>query len=512
MDATAEPRIKEPPETVGRPPTILAGRYQVDLTAPLGGGGMALVYRGRDLRARRDVALKTLRVEYRQDPESRARFRQEARVMAFLSHPNIARVFDVHEDPEASWVVLEYVRGPSLKQVLAERGALRLGEVADILDQIAAALAHVHGQGLVHLDVKPQNLIREPNGTVKLIDFGLAQPAGRTQESINGTTFGTAAYLAPEQAGGEPVDAATDVYALGCVVYELLTGQPPFPGSGPGTIKNDVIRAHLDTPPPPPSRARPDLDLPRWVDDVVLWALAKQPTNRYRGALSFARVFRSGVNGEGIDSISTTAPMALVDVPLARRAVPTIPATRSVVAPAPAPTRFVPPPNTPPSSASRAPMSGAYRVGGRVARRLRRLRRPLWRLTVLFAAANIVLATVVYGSQGADGLAGRDPVLEPGARAEVNTEQLNVRLAPDATSAIQITLERDAGLTLSGPSAADGAGLVWWPVEVPLGDLTLEGFVWAEGIRAAPNRPDWVETALDRADAMVDPVREALRL
>ncbi|CAA9534652.1 MAG: serine/threonine protein kinase, partial [uncultured Thermomicrobiales bacterium] len=461
-------------------------------------------------RARREVALKTLRAEYRRDPESRARFRQEARVMAFLSHPNIAKVYDVHEDPEASWVVLEYVPGRSLKQVLAERGALRLGEVADILDQIAGALAHVHAQGLVHLDIKPQNLILEPNGTVKLIDFGLAQPAGRTQESINGTTFGTAAYLAPEQAGGEPVDAATDVYALGCVVYELLTAQPPFPGTGPGTIKNDVIRAHLDTPPPPPSRARPDLDLPRWVDDVVLWALAKQPTNRYRGAASFARVFRAGVNGEGIDSISTTAPMALVDVPLARRAVPTIPAARPVVASAPATA-----PASQPAASGRiarpAPLAAAYRAGGRAAKRGRRLRRSLWRLTVLFAAANLVLAAILYLSQGADALVGRDPVLQPGARAEVVTDQLNVRLAPDPNSPIQITLERDATVSIGGPSEP-GADLVWWPVTVPRGDLTLRGYVWAEGIRAAPDRPAWVDGAMERAGGATEFVRDALRL
>ena len=157
--------------------------------------------------------------------------------MAFLDHPNVAKVYDLLDEGEAPWAVLEFVPGRSLKDVVGDRGALPPAEVADLLDQIASALDHVHDRKLVHLDIKPQNLLLTPDGLVKLIDFGLAQPAGSTQELIGGTTFGTAAYLSPEQAAGEPVDCTADVYALGCVVYELLTGQPPFLAESQSEIK-----------------------------------------------------------------------------------------------------------------------------------------------------------------------------------------------------------------------------------------------------------------------------------
>ncbi|MER3436923.1 MAG: hypothetical protein C4346_04560, partial [Chloroflexota bacterium] len=272
---------------------VVAGHYELDLEAPLGSGGMALVFRGRDLRMRRVVALKTLRPEYRRDPETRARFRREARTMAFLRHPHVARVFDLYEDEDAPWVVLEYVPGQSLKEIVRERGPLPLPEIAGILEQVADALGHLHDQGLVHLDVKPQNLILTPEGIVKLIDFGLAQQAGGPQETVGGFTFGTAAYLSPEQACGEVVDASTDVYALGCVIYELLTGQLPFGGDA-APDKHHVIRARLDRDPEPPSATRPDLHLPPWVDRVVLKALARHPQDRYHDVREFSRDFRAG--------------------------------------------------------------------------------------------------------------------------------------------------------------------------------------------------------------------------
>ena len=185
--------------------------------------------------------------------------------------------------------------------MIADRGALPPAEVAELLDQIAAALEHVHERKLVHLDIKPQNLLLTPDGLIKLIDFGLAQPAGSTQELIGGTTFGTAAYLSPEQAAGEPVERSADVYALGCVVYELLTGQPPFLAESQSEIKNDVIRAHIERDPVPPSKARPDLGLTSGIDEVVLWALAKSPADRFTGAVTFANIFRGAVDAMGAE-------------------------------------------------------------------------------------------------------------------------------------------------------------------------------------------------------------------
>src|SRR5262245_25892006 len=188
---------------------VVAGHYSVDLDHLLGQGGMALVYLGRDLRTRREVALKTLRTEYRYDPETRARFRREARTMAFLSHPNVIKVYDLFEDDDAPWAVMEFAHGRSLKAEIAERGSFSIEETARLLDHSAVALDHLHGRELVHLDVKPQNLIVTPGLDVKLIDFGIAQRSGQAQEMIGGSAFGTAAYLSPEQACGEPVSVQT---------------------------------------------------------------------------------------------------------------------------------------------------------------------------------------------------------------------------------------------------------------------------------------------------------------
>jgi serine/threonine-protein kinase len=181
----APPRAVPGAAAVGSATTI-AGRYEIDLETPLGVGGMALVYRGKDLRTRRDVAVKTLRPEYRREPETRARFRREARLLAFLAHPNVVRVFDFVEDRGASWVVLEHVTGRSLKDLIAERGPFPPADAARLIEQTASALGHLHARGLVHLDVKPQNLLLTDDRRLKLIDFGLAQPAGQPQEAIGG--------------------------------------------------------------------------------------------------------------------------------------------------------------------------------------------------------------------------------------------------------------------------------------------------------------------------------------
>lgn len=318
MDAPAtEPRD---------PRTTIGGRYAIDLEAPLGSGGMCLVYRGQDLRTRQEVAVKTLRLEYRRDPEIRARFRREARLIAFLAHPNVIRVVDFVDDRGTSWVVLEHVPGRTLQEVIETDGPLSLDDVANILDQAASALSHLHGRGLVHLDVKPQNLILSDDGNLKLIDFGLAQPAGGPQATISGRTFGTVGYLAPEQLRGETVSGSADVYALGSVAYELLTGVPPYPPPASGEVTNSMIRARLSQMPTPPSLVNPAVNLPSWVDDVVLWALAHDPGARYGSAVAFAHIFRAGLDG---DPLPETAPPATLP-PIEVESAPIIPISERV--------------------------------------------------------------------------------------------------------------------------------------------------------------------------------------
>jgi tRNA A-37 threonylcarbamoyl transferase component Bud32 len=453
-------RIAPPEDELNQ---VVAGHYSVDLDHLLGQGGMALVYFGRDLRTRREVALKTLRLEYRHDPETRARFRREARTMAFLKHPNVARVYDLYEDADGPWAVLEYVPGRSLKEIVQEAGPLDPGWTSAVLDQVASALAHLHSHGLVHLDVKPQNLLMSEDGTVKLIDFGLAQPAGAIQESISGSTFGTAAYLAPEQASGEPVDVTTDVYALGCVVYELLTGRPPFEPTGQKELKNEIIRAHLDQMPTAPTLARPDLRLPAWIDDTVLWALAKRPEDRYHDVQTFAQMFRSGLEQTGpivtgrnglltteiIDTVPVWTPEPLVQ---------------------------------PRPSVSRRAAGGLYRAGGRVARRSTRFRRAMWRLVGAVAAANLMLAALVWYDQGELPGLGSAGHLEPGTTANVVTDGLNVRSGPGLDAPILAIVSEGDEVVITGDSTTI-ASEDWWPVQIVLNGQSINGHVWEKGIK-----------------------------
>ncbi len=456
---------------------IVAGHYELELEAPLGSGGMALVYRGRDLRTRRVVALKTLRPEYRRDPETRARFRREARTMAFLRHPSVARVYDLYEDEQAPWVVLEYVPGQSLKDLVRQKGPLPLEDIAEILEHVADALGHLHERGMVHLDVKPQNVIQTPEGTIKLIDFGLAQGAGVPQETVGGLTFGTAAYLAPEQACGEPVTAGTDVYALGCVVYELLTGQPPFEPNG-AADKHDVIRARLESDPTPPSALRPELSLPAWVDTVVLRALARDPANRYDDVREFARRFRAGVNGASVSEATTnhtTLPASLTDESASRRWTATNLAGRATGA--------------------------LYRAGGRRLRHATAIRRLLWRGVLLLAVANAILAGLLYIESGSiPGIISASSATGQSNQLRVTVpEGLNVRSAPGFDAPTITVAAEGTSLLATGPEVeADGA--TWWPIAYEVDGERVDGYVWAGGVeRVREESKAWYEELIERA-------------
>ena len=299
------------------PRITIAGRYAVDLQTPPASAGVAVAYEGRDLRTRDPVVVKTLRLEYRGDPEMRARFRREARLLQFLSHPNVIRALAFSEERGAPWLVLERIRGRSLREEIAMGAPFAPEEVMPLLQGIAAALDHLHARGLAHLDVRPENVIVTPDGEVKLIDFGVAQAAGAMQESADGVALDSVAYLAPEQVCGEPVSAATDVFALGCVVYELLTGRTPFVSAEEPAARNAAIRARLEQAPVPPSIARGGDALPAWVDDVVLGALERDPRQRYGSAGSFAAVFHAGVEGD-ID-VETGRPRRRVEPPPSRQ-------------------------------------------------------------------------------------------------------------------------------------------------------------------------------------------------
>ena len=206
--------------------TVAAGRYAVERT--LGHGGMAVVYLARDAELGRLVAVKVLADHVAGDESFRARFLREARLAARLSHPNVVQVYDAGEEDGVPFIVMEYIPGATLADLLAARGKLPAPEAAEIARQAALGLEHAHAAGLVHRDVKPQNLLVRTDGVVKIADFGIARAAESSRLTQLGTILGTAAYLSPEQALGGSVGPAADVYSLGAVLYEALTGRPPF--------------------------------------------------------------------------------------------------------------------------------------------------------------------------------------------------------------------------------------------------------------------------------------------
>jgi serine/threonine protein kinase len=236
---------------------ILDGRYQ--LGSLLGAGGMARVNLATDRVLERQVAVKVLSPSDAQDPVFVERFRREARAAARLSHPNIVAVFDSGSDADQPYLVMEYVPGQSLAQLLARQGRLAPRRAVELAIQVCAALAAAHAQGLVHRDIKPANVLVSPDGQVQVSDFGIVKAAAATTLTGTGTVLGTAAYLSPEQAQGGPVDARSDLYGLGCVLYELLCGSPPF-GSGADRSPVAVATRHVSEPPEPPSARNPQVD------------------------------------------------------------------------------------------------------------------------------------------------------------------------------------------------------------------------------------------------------------
>ncbi len=260
-------------------PPILGGRYE--LRRRLAQGGMATVYIARDRQLDRQVALKMLHPQFAADPTFAERLRREARAAAGLSHPNIVGVYDWGRQGERYFIVMEYVSGHSLAEIIAARGPLGPQASAAIAFEVAAALAFAHRAGIVHRDVKPQNVLLSNDGHVKVTDFGIATMMGGGPSlglTETGTVVGTAAYLSPEQAQGEPTDARSDLYSLGVVLYEMLAGHPPFRGDTPIS----VAYQHVQDPPVPLGEIAGGVPPP--LESITMRLLAKDPDDRYERA------------------------------------------------------------------------------------------------------------------------------------------------------------------------------------------------------------------------------------
>jgi len=294
------------PQVVGE---IVAERYELEEL--VGAGGMSSVYKARDALLERHVALKILHEHYTDDEEFVERFKREARAVAQLSHPNIVTVIDRGEDGGRQYIVFEYIEGENLKERVVRLGRLPVREALELAVQVARGLAFAHQHGLVHRDVKPQNVLLNGDGQAKVTDFGIARTLDVEGVTQTGTVLGTSNYIAPEQASGQPVDAHTDMYSLGVVLYELLAGDVPFPG------ENFVAVALKHVNEPPPNLLDVRKHVPLRVAAVVDRALDKDPQQRFPSMDEFAAELEACL--AGLDSPEEEAEATVVTGPPAPR-------------------------------------------------------------------------------------------------------------------------------------------------------------------------------------------------
>jgi hypothetical protein len=296
---------EERPDLEGR---RLGDRYRIE--AMVASGGMAEVWRATDEVLGRPVAVKVLHDRLARDRDVMARFRREAVAAARLSHPAVVRVFDTGDEEDLHYIVLELSEGRTLQDVIDADAPLRPSEAVAIIRTVLQGLAHAHRGGVVHRDVKPSNVLLDGNGLVKVTDFGIAKASFADDLTTTGNMMGTAKYLAPEQVEGGPIDARADLYAAGIVLYELLTGHPPFEAE----TNLAAATMRLTTEPRPPGALRPGI--PRSLDQVVMRALARDPDRRYQSAEEMSTALERAMPGSGSADIPSAPEAVTRSVPV----------------------------------------------------------------------------------------------------------------------------------------------------------------------------------------------------
>lgn len=282
---------------------LLNNRYQ--LLSRQGSGGMAVVFKARDLMLERDVAIKVLRKDYSGNPDFRERFRQEAKAAANLSHPNIVTVHDFGFDKEVLFIVMEYMSGITLKMLINQRGRLSTETAIPLIVQACAGIGYAHRAGLVHCDVKPQNILVTPDQRVKVTDFGIARALASIKADEQASiVWGSPQYFSPEQAAGKAPSPASDVYSLGVILFEMLTGQLPFTASS----SKDLGKQHMYSPPPEPRHLNPAIN--ENLNRILLKVLSKEASSRYRTADQLGRVLITFSQKPGPVRLSQPIPVA----------------------------------------------------------------------------------------------------------------------------------------------------------------------------------------------------------
>jgi beta-lactam-binding protein with PASTA domain len=380
------------------PGSIIGDRYE--LLRQLGAGGMARVYLAHDLLLGRRVAIKVLSERYAADPAFVERFRREASAAAALNHPNIVGVYDRGEVDDNYFIVMEYLDGPDLKQIIRERAPLPPVEAIDFALQILSALGAAHRRDIVHRDIKPQNAMVAEDGRLKVTDFGIARAGADTEMTEVGSIIGTAQYLSPEQARGDDVTAASDCYAVGLVLYEMLVGRVPFDGDRPVV----VAMKQVNDAPVPPQALVPSI--PDDLNAIVLMSLQKRPSDRFRTAEEFAAALR-----ESRDRLTGHAPTAVMGA-----------GATQVMDPQPtAPTRVTPPRARPPAAPPQAPKGR----GGRA----------VWIVALLLLGALAVAGGLLFLGDGGGGGGGSTvPSVVGQTQAEAERAVIAENLVPRTRS------------------------------------------------------------------------------
>ncbi|WP_027408180.1 Stk1 family PASTA domain-containing Ser/Thr kinase [Anoxybacillus tepidamans] len=278
----------------------LNGRYKI--MNLLGGGGMANVFLARDMILERDVAIKILRFDFSSDEQFIKRFRREAQAATSLNHENIVSIYDVGEDEGIYYIVMEYVRGYTLKQYIQQHAPLAVEKALDIMEQLTSAISHAHANGIIHRDIKPQNILIDESGKVKVTDFGIAVALSSTTITQTNSVLGSVHYLSPEQARGGVATEKSDIYSLGIVMFELLTGRLPFSGESAVSI----VLKHLQTETPSPKAWNPAI--PQSVENVILKATAKDPFYRYESARAMNEDIRTALHPDRLNEQKFTIP------------------------------------------------------------------------------------------------------------------------------------------------------------------------------------------------------------
>jgi serine/threonine-protein kinase len=279
----------------------ISGRYKV--LEMIGGGGMANVYLAHDMILDRDVAVKMLRLDFANDEEFIRRFRREAQSATSLAHPNIVSIYDVGEEDSLYYIVMEYVNGQTLKQYIQQQLPFCVEEAIDIMMQLTSAISHAHQNRIIHRDIKPHNILIDPNGNVKITDFGIAMALSATSITQTNSVLGSVHYLSPEQARGGMANRKSDIYSLGIVMFELLTGRLPFSGESAVSI----ALKHLQSETPSVRRWNPKI--PQSVENIVLKATAKDPFHRYNNVDEMEEDLRTALDPERINEPKFVIPI-----------------------------------------------------------------------------------------------------------------------------------------------------------------------------------------------------------